>query len=115
VTIDNDSQWFDVVNWSVIGMITAEELGVTSENVDDFVANPESADMARLLGVSFEGGEIFNTGLGLDADFMQDVIRQVGNYGEVYERNLTPIGLEREGTLNALWTDGGLIYAPAFR
>jgi general L-amino acid transport system substrate-binding protein len=46
---------------------------------------------------------------------MQDVISQVGNYGEVYETNLVPIGLEREGTLNALWTDGGLIYSPPFR
>jgi general L-amino acid transport system substrate-binding protein len=115
VTIDNDSQWFDVVNWTAIGMIAAEELGVTSENVDDFVADPQSVDVARLLGVPFEGGEVFNPGLGIDPDFMQNVIREVGNYDEVYERNITPIGIERDGTLNALWTEGGLIYSPPWR
>jgi general L-amino acid transport system substrate-binding protein len=116
VTIDNDSQWFDVVNWTVIGVILAEESGITSENVDEMAANPPSLDVARLLGVPFEGGEVFNPGLGLDPDFMQEVIRSVGNYGEIYERNITPIGIApRPGTLNALWTDGGLIYAPPWR
>jgi general L-amino acid transport system substrate-binding protein len=116
LTIDNDSQWFDVVNWVSIGMILAEEAGITSENIDDFIASPPSVEEARLLGVPFEGGEIFDPGLGIDPDFMQDVIRQVGNYGEVYENNITPIGIApRPGTLNALWTDGGLIYAPPWR
>jgi general L-amino acid transport system substrate-binding protein len=116
VTIDNDSQWFDVVNWTVIGTILAEELGITSQNVDDMAANPPSLDVARLLGVPFEGGEVFNPGLGLDPDFMQEVIRSAGNYGEIYDRNITPIGIApRPGTLNALWTDGGLIYAPPWR
>jgi general L-amino acid transport system substrate-binding protein len=116
VTIDNDSQWFDVVNWTVIGVILAEESGITSENVDEMIAAPPSLDVARLLGVPFEGGEVFNPGLGLDPDFMQEVIRSVGNYGEIYERNITPIGIApRPGTLNALWTDGGLIYAPPWR
>jgi general L-amino acid transport system substrate-binding protein len=114
-TIDNDSEWFDLVNWTVIGMIAAEELGVTSQNVEDQASAPDSVDVARLLGVPFEGGEVFEPGLGPEPDFMQDVISQVGNYGEVYETNLVPIGLEREGTLNALWTDGGLIYSPPFR
>jgi general L-amino acid transport system substrate-binding protein len=116
LTIDNDSQWFDIVNWVTIGMILAEEAGITSENIDDFIASPPSVEDARLLGVPFEGGDIFDPGLGIDPDFMQAVIREVGNYGEVYERNIVPIGIApRPGTLNALWTDGGLIYAPPWR
>jgi general L-amino acid transport system substrate-binding protein len=116
VTIDNDSQWFDIVNWVTIGMIGAEERGVTSANIDDFIADPTNVEVSRLLGVPFEGGEIFDGGLGIDPDFMQAVIREVGNYGEVYERNIVPIGIApRPGTLNALWTDGGLIYAPPWR
>lgn len=115
VTIDNDSQWFDVVNWTVIGTILAEELGVTSQNVDQMAANPPTVDVARLLGVPFEGGQVTDPGLGLSPDFIQEAIRTAGNYGEIYERNITPIGIERVGTLNALWTDGGLIYAPPWR
>ncbi len=117
VTIDNDSQWFDIVNWVVIGMILADEQGITSANIDDFIANPTTVQ-ARLLGVPFEGGEIFDPVLGIDPDFMQEVIRQVGNYGEVYENNIAAvIDLPREGTLNASWLDdpSGLIYAPAWR
>jgi general L-amino acid transport system substrate-binding protein len=115
LTIDNDAQWFDVVNWVVIGTILAEELEIDSSNVTDQAATPPSVDVARLLGVPFEGGEVFDSGLGLELTFMQDVITAVGNYGEIYERNITPIGIEREGTVNALWTDGGLIYGPPFR
>ena len=115
VTRDDDSQWFDIVNWVVIGMITADEKGITSENLADFVADPGEAETARLLGVSFEGGEIFDSTLGIAPDFMQDVIAQVGNYGEVYARNIEPIGISREGSPNASWLDGGLIYAPPWR
>ena len=115
VTIDNDSQWYDVVNWVVIGTILAEEAEVDSGNVAEMAANPPNVDVARLLGVPFEGGEVFEPGLGIDPDFMQDVLAAVGNYGEIYERNITPIGIEREGTLNALWTDGGLIFGPPTR
>jgi general L-amino acid transport system substrate-binding protein len=112
VTIDNDSQWFDVVNWVVIGTILAEEAGVDSTNAGAMSSDPSSVDVARLLGVPFEGGEVFDPGLGIDPTYMQDVLAAVGNYGEIYERNITPIGIERDGTLNALWTDGGLIYGP---
>lgn len=115
VTIDNDSQWYDVVNWVVIGTILADEYGITSANVDDHIANPDNAEVARLLGVSFEGGEIFDPGIGLPPDFMQEVIKQVGNYDEIYERNVAPLGIARAGTLNASWTDGGLIYSPPWR
>ncbi len=115
LTIDNDSQWFDIVNWVTIGMIIADEKGIASDNLQAFIDDPDGAETARLLGVPFEGGEIFDPGLGIDPDFMQDVISQVGNYGEVYEENITPIGIPREGTLNASFTDGGLIYAPPWR
>jgi general L-amino acid transport system substrate-binding protein len=115
VTRDNDTAWFDVVNWVVIGMMVAEELGVTSQNVDQMAANAPSPDVARLLGVSFEGGEVKDFGFGIPVDFMQHVIRQVGNYDEVYQRNLPAIGLERAGSPNASWLDGGLIYPPPMR
>ncbi len=118
LTIDNDSQWFDIVNWVTIGTIAADEMGITSENIDDFIANPTNVNEARLLGVPFEGGEIFDPGLGIDPDFMQEVIRQVGNYGEIYDNNIAEvIDLPREGTLNASWLDdpAGLIYAPPWR
>ncbi len=116
VTIDNDAQWSDIVNWVVIGTIAAEELGVTSSNVADMIANPPNVSVARLLGVGFEGGDITDTGLDVDVTFMQDVLAQVGNYGEIYEKHVEPIGLlRRAGTLNALWTDGGLIYSPPFK
>ncbi len=115
VTRDGDSTWFDIVNWVVIGMITADEKGITSANIDQFVADPGEAETARLLGVSFEGGEVFDPELGIPTDFMQEVLRQVGNYDEVYTRNIVPLGIPREGTLNASWLDGGLIYAPPTR
>lgn len=116
VTIDNDAQWSDIVNWVVIGTIAAEELGVTSSNVADMAANPPNVSVARLLGVGFEGGDVTDTGLDVEVTFMQDVLAQVGNYGEIYEKNVEPIGLlRRAGTLNALWTDGGLIYSPPFK
>ena len=117
LTRDNDTQWHDVVQWVVFGMILADEAGVTSGNVADMAANPPNGDVARLLGVGFDGGEVFAFGeqLGLDADFMQDVIAAVGNYDEVYERTIAPIGLPRAGSLNASWLDGGLIFAPPVR
>ncbi|HET9476351.1 MAG TPA: amino acid ABC transporter substrate-binding protein [Dehalococcoidia bacterium] len=115
VTIDNDDQWFQLVDWVVIGTMLAEELGITSANVDDMAASPPNVDVARLLGVPFEGGEVTDPGFGVDPTLMQEVIRSVGNYGEIYERNITPIGIDREGTLNDLWTDGGLMYGPPWR
>ena len=115
LTRDNDSELYDVVQWVVFGMMQAEESGITSANVSDMAANPTDPGMARLLGVGFEGGEVQDFGFGISADFMQNVLYQVGNYGEVYDRHLVPLGLTREGSLNAQWTDGGLIYAPPFR
>jgi general L-amino acid transport system substrate-binding protein len=79
------------------------------------ISTPPNVDVARLLGVGFGGEEATNLGLGVDNTFMQEVLRQVGNYDEVYERNVAPLGLPREGTLNASWLDGGILYAPPMR
>lgn len=113
---DGDQRWADAVNWVIMGTIYAEELGVTSRNVDQQAENPDNAGIAALLGVPFEEGESVDSGLGLDNDFMQNVLREVGNYGEIFDSHLgpnTPLGLERG--LNALWTDGGIQYAMPIR
>ncbi len=115
LTRDNDSEFYDVVQWVVFGMMQAEESGITSSNVAEMAASPSDPGMARLLGASFEGGEVQDFNFGIPKDFMQKVISQVGNYGEVYDKHLVPLGLERAGSLNALWTEGGLIYPPPFR
>ena len=103
-----DDKWADVVHWVVYGMIQAEELGITSENVDSFLTS-EDPVVRRLLGSEGELG----AKLGLSNDFIYRAIKLVGNYGEVYDRNLGPFNLARGQ--NALWTDGGLMYAPPFR
>ena len=112
---DNDSEWKDVVNWVVYGLINAEELGVTQANVDAQAANPDSTAIARLLGAPFQGGEVANLGFEVDPQFIQRAIRAVGNYGDVYERTVGALGIERDGTLNALYRDGGILYAPPYR
>ena len=115
---DNDSEWEDVVRWVVNGMIIAEEQGVTQANVSQMAANPPNNTVARLLGVGFDGGAPSDLEIGhgkIDSTFMQDVIAAVGNYGEAYERTLARVGLTREGSLNASYVDGGLIYSPPMR
>jgi general L-amino acid transport system substrate-binding protein len=110
--IEGDSTWADVVDWTVYATMQAEEFGITSENVDTFLTS-ENPAIQRFLGV---GDNPSGTLLGLDHDFVVNVIKAVGNYGEIFERNLgpnTPLALERG--LNAQWYDGGLIYAPAWR
>jgi general L-amino acid transport system substrate-binding protein len=103
-----DDKWADVVHWVVYGMIQAEELGITSENVDTFLTS-EDPVVRRLLGVEGELG----SKIGLSNDFIYRAIKLVGNYGEVYERNLATYNLARGQ--NELWTNGGLMYAPPFR
>ncbi|HJS17116.1 MAG TPA: amino acid ABC transporter substrate-binding protein [Anaerolineales bacterium] len=103
-----DEKWSDVVHWVVYGLIQAEELGITSANVDEFLTS-EDPVVRRLLGVEGELG----SKLGLSNDFVYRAIKHVGNYGEIFERNLGPFGLERGQ--NALWTDGGLMYAIPMR
>ncbi|HEX6332223.1 MAG TPA: amino acid ABC transporter substrate-binding protein [Actinomycetota bacterium] len=111
--VDGDSAWLDVVNWVVNGLILAEELEVTGQNVSDQASSPDDPQIAAMLGVPFEGGEAPDHGLGVDNDFMQDVLTAVGNYGEIYDRHLTPLELDRG--LNELWTNGGIQYATPFR
>jgi general L-amino acid transport system substrate-binding protein len=115
VTPSDDSEWHAVVQWVVFGMIIADEFGITSDNVSQAAASPANRNVARLLGVGFEGAEAEDFGLNIDVDFMQNVLSQVGNFDEVYQRTLTPIGLGREGSLNASWLEGGAIYAPPMR
>ncbi len=103
-----DEKWADVMRWVVYGMIQAEELGITSQNVDEFLTS-EDPVVRRLLGVEGELG----SKLGLSNDFIYRAIKLVGNYGEVFERHLSAFGLERGQ--NALWTEGGLMYSPPFR
>jgi general L-amino acid transport system substrate-binding protein len=106
-----DDNWYDIVKWSVYCTIAAEEYGITSENVDTFLGG-EDPVIQNLLG---ETGDL-GVAMGLNNDFCYQIITQVGNYGEIYNRNLgpdTPFNLPRG--LNALYTEGGLQYAPPFR
>jgi general L-amino acid transport system substrate-binding protein len=114
VVRDGDTEWFDVVQWVVFGTMLADEMGINSGNVAAMAASPPSKDVAALLGVGYQGGAVsgFGASLGLSPTFMQSVIGKVGNYDEIYERTIAQIGLAREGSLNASWLDGGLIYAP---
>jgi general L-amino acid transport system substrate-binding protein len=107
-----DHQWGDVVRWSLNTMIIAEELGVTSENADEMAASTKNEEVKRLLGVTGSYGEM----LELSNDFAYQIITQIGNYSESYEANVGPdTPLEIGRGLNALWTDGGILYAPPFR
>jgi general L-amino acid transport system substrate-binding protein len=106
-----DNQWKDIVNYAVLAMINAEEMGITSKNVDKMLKSKDPK-VQRFLGVSAGNGKA----LGLDEKFAYNIIKQVGNYGEIFERNVgvnTPLGIERG--LNALWTNGGLMYSPPFK
>jgi len=107
-----DNEWADVARWTLNALITAEELGVTSANIADLSAGTDNPEINRLLGSEGELGAM----LGLDAEWAKNAIMAGGNYGELFEKNIgenTPIGLARG--LNAMWTEGGLIYSPPFR
>jgi general L-amino acid transport system substrate-binding protein len=109
---NNDNTWFHIVRWSAAAVIAAEELGVTSQNVDQMRQPGSSPEIKRLLGV----GDDLGQKLGLSADWAYNIVKQVGNYGEIFERNVgekTPLGLSRGP--NAQWLDGGLLQAPPFR
>jgi general L-amino acid transport system substrate-binding protein len=106
-----DHQWGDVVRWSLNAMIIAEELGITSENVDAQMSS-NVPEVLRLLGVEGNYGEM----LELSNDWAYQIIKQIGNYSESYEANVGPdTPLEIARGLNALWTQGGILYAPPFR
>ena len=107
-----DDQWADVVRWVLNVVVAAEELGITSANVDKMAMGSDNPSVARVLGTEGNFGEL----LGLDKDWAVRVIKTMGNYGENFDRNIgpnTPIALQRG--LNAQWTDGGLMYSPPIR
>jgi general L-amino acid transport system substrate-binding protein len=111
VTINNDSAWFDTVKWVTYGLIQAEEFGLTAANIED-AKSSEDPNILRFVGA--EG--TLGTDMGLPNDFMFRAIKHVGNYGEIFERNLGKESqFELERGQNALWTEGGLMYAPPFR
>ena len=106
-----DQEWEDIVRWSLFAMISAEELGITSENVDAMITSKDK-EVKRLLGEEGYMGPM----LGLGMKFGYNIVKQVGNYGESYERNVginTPLAIERK--LNKLWNNSGILYVPPFR
>jgi general L-amino acid transport system substrate-binding protein len=106
-----DNQWKDIVNYAVLALLEAEELGITSKNIDEMMKSTDPR-VQRFLGVTPGNGKA----LGLDEKWAYNIIKQVGNYGEVFERNVgvkTSLMLERG--LNALWNSGGLMYSPPFK
>lgn len=121
--VAGDSRFADVVNWSVYATFQAEEYDLTSANVDQFIAEQqallddgtegnENVNLVRFLGLSQDN---YGDALGIPNSFAADIVRVVGNYAEIYERNVTPIGIDRAGSLNDLWTRGGMMYSPAWR
>ena len=111
VVRQGDPQWKDIVAWTVYAMMEAEENGISSKNVDEML-NTKDANISRLLGTKGNLGE----GLGLDNKWAYRIVKDIGNYGEIYDRNVgkgSPLKLERG--INDLWTRGGLLYAPPFK
>lgn len=107
-----DNEWGDIVRWVLNALIAAEELGITSANIDELAQGTENPEINRLLGTEGNLGGM----IGLPEDWALNAIKAGGNYGEIFERHIgqsTPIGLSRG--LNAQWTNGGLLYAPPFR
>jgi general L-amino acid transport system substrate-binding protein len=107
-----DDEWFAIVKWVVYGLIEAEEYGVTQANVDKLKADSTDPVVQRLLGKSEDTGKL----LGLDRDWLVRAVKAVGNYGEIFERNVgekTPLALKRGP--NAQWSKGGLQYAMPIR
>jgi general L-amino acid transport system substrate-binding protein len=103
-----DDKWFDLVRWSYIAQLTAEENGVTSQNIDTF-GDSKIPDIRRLLGLEGELGKA----LGVDNKWAYNIVKQVGNFGETWDRNITPMGVPRG--INNLWNKGGLQYSPPLR
>ncbi len=118
----SDENLAEIIRWVAYGLMEAEEYGITSQNVDDFLQGANESPEAysarvdpriqRLLG---QNNTNIGVNFGIANDFMVAVIKQVGNYGEIYDRHLTPLGLVREGSFNDLYTRGGLIYGWPFR
>ena len=103
-----DDRWFDVVKWTMFAMLEAEEMGLTSKNIDS-QAGSQNPSIQRFVGASGDIGKM----LGVDNKWSFNIVKQVGNYGESFDANLKPLGFERG--LNRLWNQGGLMYAPPIR
>jgi general L-amino acid transport system substrate-binding protein len=103
-----DDRWFDIVKWSLFAMIEAEELGLTSKNIEQALSSKDPG-IQRFVGANGDLGKM----LGLDNKWAFNIVKQVGNYGESFDANLKPLGFERGQ--NALWKNGGLMYAPPVR
>lgn len=104
-----DDEWFSIVRWTLFAMLNAEEMGINSQNVDEKAANPATPDMAHLLGKEGDYGK----DLKLDNKWAYNIIKQVGNYSEIFERNVgseSPLKIKRGQ--NNLWNNGGIQYAP---
>jgi general L-amino acid transport system substrate-binding protein len=107
-----DDDWFNLVKWSLFAMLNAEGLGITSDNVDDMRKNSDNPDVKRFLGETGEFGKM----LGVSEDWAYNIVKEVGNYSESFERNVgEDSGLKIKRGLNALWKDGGVQYAPPIR
>jgi len=107
-----DEEWFSIVRWTLFAMLNAEEMGITSKNVDEKAANPSTPDMAHLLGKEGDYGK----DLKLDNKWAYNIIKHVGNYAEIFERNVgseSPLKIKRGQ--NNLWNNGGIQYAPPVR
>jgi general L-amino acid transport system substrate-binding protein len=114
--LDGDTAWAQAVNWAILATIQAEEFGITSANVDSIRDTTEDVGILRFLGAEVPGSDgaaVLDPNLSLPTDFAYQVVKQVGNYGEIFARHLTPLGLDRG--LNSLWNDGGILYAPPYR
>jgi len=108
-----DDLWYNITRWVYFALLESEELGITQANVDDMLGS-DNPGVRRVLGV--EGD--FGTAIGLSADWAYKIIKHVGNYNDIYERHVganTPVGIQRAGSVNDLWTRGGLMYAPPIR
>ena len=113
VVRQGDDQWFDIVKWTLNAMIIAEELGITQTNVDEMKGS-DNPEIKRVLGM--EADSTLAADLGLDKEWVVNIIKAVGNYGESFERNIgqdSPLKIARG--LNQLWTKGGILYAPPIR
>jgi general L-amino acid transport system substrate-binding protein len=111
VVRQGDEQWFSIVRWTLAALIAAEELGITSQNVDALRASP-NIDIRRFLGLEADLGQ----GMGLAREWSYQLVKQVGNYGDLFERNIgqkSPLAIER--SINNLWTRGGLMSAGPLR
>ena len=117
VVRQGDDAWFNVVKWTYYALVNAEELGITQANVDEMMKSP-NPEIKRVLGVKNDDGTAagFGTGIGLNEEWVVQIIKATGNYGEIFERNVgtnTPLKIARG--INALWKNGGIQYAPPIR